>query len=104
MACSVDVEQILCSLANHVIAFLLPPAVPFPRNFIQSIRVIHTRLFRIFAIIYTNHFSKLEEIGAASHLNTSFKHFMLFAWEFDLVPSNEVDALKDIIEQLKKKL
>ena len=30
-------------------------------------------MFRIYAIVYCNHFSKLESVGASSHLNTSFK-------------------------------
>lgn len=76
-------------------------ATPFPKNFMASIKVIYTRLFRIFAIIYCHHFLQLEELGAVSHLNTSFKHFIFFTWEFDLVQTAEQEALQDIIEELK---
>ncbi len=76
-------------------------ANPFPRNFLQSVKVIYTRLFRIFAIVYTHHFSKLEQIGAVSHLNTSFKHFLFFVWEYDLVAPAELEALHEIVEELR---
>ena len=36
--------------------------IPFPRNFIQTLKIIYTRFFRIFAIIYSNYFSKLESM------------------------------------------
>lgn len=76
---------------------------PFPKNFISCIKVIYTRLFRIFAIVYSHHFSKLEQLGAVSHLNTSFKHFIYFIWEYDLVQANELDALHDIIAELRSR-
>jgi hypothetical protein len=65
--------------------------------------VIYTRFFRVFAIIYSHHFSKLEQAGAVSHMNTSFKHLMLFIWEYELVASNEFDALKDIVTEIRVK-
>ncbi|CAM9341103.1 unnamed protein product, partial [Sphacelaria rigidula] len=34
---------------------------------------IFKRLFRVFAIIYCSHFDNIEQLGAAAHLNTSFK-------------------------------
>ncbi len=67
----------------------------------QSIKQLYTRMFRVLAIIYCHHFHQLEELGAVSHLNTSFKHFVFFVWEYDLVSSGELAALHDIIEELK---
>lgn len=67
----------------------------------QSIKVIFTRLFRIFAIVYYHHFTALEGIGAVSHLNTSFKHFMFFVWEFDLVADAEQEALAEILKEIR---
>lgn len=66
------------------------------------VKSIFTRMFRIFAIIYTHHFSKLEELGAVAHLNTSFKHYLFFIWEFDLVDAREIDALRDIAGELRQ--
>jgi MOB kinase activator 1 len=74
---------------------------PFPRNFQNIIKQIFTRLFRVFAIIYNNHFSKMERLGAVAHLNTSFKHFIFFSWEFDLVERREMDALASIVGELR---
>ncbi len=69
----------------------------------QSIKVIYTRIFRIFAIVYSHHFSKLERIGAVSHLNTSFKHFLYFIWEYDIVANAELEALNDIVQEIKSR-
>lgn len=76
---------------------------PFPRNYMAVVKQIFTRMFRIFAIIYTNHFTKLEQMGAAAHLNTSFKHFMFFIWQFDLVDPRELVALQQIVGELRTK-
>ncbi|CAE7456802.1 MOB1A [Symbiodinium microadriaticum] len=74
---------------------------PFPRNYMTVVKQIFTRLFRIFAIIYTHHFTRLEELCAVAHLNTSFKHFCFFIWEYDLVDARELGALQDIASALK---
>jgi MOB kinase activator 1 len=58
-------------------------------------------MFRLFAIIYSQHFSKLEELGAAAHLNTSFKHYLFFIWEFDLVDARELGAIQPIVDELR---
>jgi len=76
---------------------------PFPRNYLAVVKQIFTRMFRIFAIIYTNHFTKLEQMGAAAHLNTSFKHYMFFIWQFDLVDARELVALQHIVGELRAK-
>lgn len=92
-----------------IFIFLLPTyrfvllATPFPKNFVALIKQIFTRFFRIFAIIYSNHYIKLEQVAGVSHLNTSFKHFMYFVWEFDLVSNSELDALKDIVCEIRNR-
>lgn len=63
--------------------------------------MIFTRIFRVYAIVYAHHFAKLENMGAAAHLNTSFKHFLYFVWEFDLVQPAELDALRDIVQEIQ---
>lgn len=86
---------------NNPQLFPTAAATPFPKTFAQSIKVVYTRMFRVFAIIYCHHFSQLEELGAVRHLNTSFKHFIFFQWEHALVAEKELDALRDIIQELK---
>jgi hypothetical protein len=78
-------------------------AVPFPKHFLQSMKVIYTRIFRVFAIVYSHHFSKLEAIGAVSHLNTSFKHFLYFVWEFNLQQMSDLEALNDIVVEIRNR-
>ena len=59
--------------------------VPFPKSFAGVVRTIWRRLFRVYAHVYCEHFSVIVGLGLESHLNTSFKHFVLFAKEFEYV-------------------
>lgn len=88
---------------NNETLFPTSSFAPFPKNFLQAIKVIYTRIFRVFAIVYSYHFQKLEKIGAVSHLNTSFKHFLFFIWEYDLVQSNELEALQEIVQEIRSR-
>ena len=36
------------------------------------------RLFYVYAHMYMHHFAVLKEMGAEPHLNTCFRHFVLF--------------------------
>jgi len=56
---------------------------PFPKGFGGVVRTILRRLFRVYAHVYCEHFSVIVGLGLESHLNTSFKHFVLFAKEFE---------------------
>jgi MOB kinase activator 1 len=76
---------------------------PFPKNFEKTIQSIFSRLFRIYSIIYTNFMGQIDSVGAAPHLHTSFKHFMLFVWEFDLVKEQEFEAIAPLIQEIKAK-
>ena len=53
--------------------------VPFPQNFVDVVKVIFKRLFRVYAHIYHSHFKHVCSLGEEAHLNTCFKHFMYFA-------------------------
>ena len=39
------------------------------------------------------------KINEVVHLNTSFKHFILFSHEFDLIPQKQLEPLKEQIKQ-----
>jgi len=58
---------------------------PFPKEFMDYIRAIYKRMYRVFAIIYHQHFEAIEAMDAAAHLNTCFKHFVFFILEFALL-------------------
>jgi len=73
---------------------------PFPPNFIQIIKTIMKRLFRIYAHIYHEHFDHVKQLNAIEHVNTSFKHFILFTQEFKLVENKDLTPLADLIQKL----
>mmetsp|Transcript_22018 Transcript_22018/g.67589 ORF Transcript_22018/g.67589 Transcript_22018/m.67589 type:complete len:178 (+) Transcript_22018:265-798(+) len=74
----------------------------FPRSFKETVKTVFKRLFRAFAIIYASRFQQMEALGAVAHLNTSFKHFIFFCLEFDLVGQRELQALSPIVQPLVK--
>ncbi|KZV43525.1 MOB kinase activator-like 1, partial [Dorcoceras hygrometricum] len=53
---------------------------PFPHNFSDIVKTILKRLFRVYAHIYHSHFQTIVNLKEAAHLNTCFKHFVLFTW------------------------
>jgi MOB kinase activator 1 len=69
----------------------------YPADFYDVVKNIFRRLFRVFAHIYYSHFDKVRELQEESHLNTAFKHFMLFVWEFDLISQEELTPLNDLL-------
>merc|ERR1711974_3162 len=71
--------------------------VPFPPCFRKGIKVIYKRLFRVYAHIFHSHFKEMLEQEADAHLNHSFKHFIYFVKEFDLVDAKDLEPLKDLI-------
>jgi len=77
--------------------------VPFPKNFLNLVKNIFKRLFRVYAHIYHSHFQKIVNLGEEAHLNTSFKHFIYFVQEFTLVDKKELAPLAELITQLVNK-
>lgn len=88
------------SQLNDETLFPLQLGTPFPKNFQNVVKVIFKRLFRVYAHIYHEHFSKIIGLGAEAHLNTCFKHFIYFVYEFKLIETKELAPLKDLIDSL----
>ena len=86
---------------NNEEIFPVQEAQPFPPNFKSYVKDIFKRLFRIFAIIYHRHFGVIESLDAAAHLNTCFKHFTFFCFEYDLVDEREMRALPGPTERMR---
>ena len=42
-------------------------------------------------------------MGAVAHLNTCFKHFMFFCFEFELLKNEEMECINEIITELRLK-
>ncbi|EMC96641.1 hypothetical protein BAUCODRAFT_70071 [Baudoinia panamericana UAMH 10762] len=81
------ISHLLTWTSNHLSnpnVFPTHPGVPFPANFQNTIRTIFKRLYRIYAHIYCHHYGVVRGLGLEAHLNTGFKHYVLFVEEFDL--------------------
>jgi len=87
---------------NNESIFPVQESQPFPDEFFNYVKAIFKRLFRVFAIVYHRHFQVIEAVEAAKHLNTCFKHFMFFCFEFGLLPPNETKALSGPVKNLQK--
>ena len=74
--------------------------MPFPKNFNSIAKTILKRLFRVYAHIYHQHFTEVVQLGEEAHLNTSFKHFIFFVQEFNLIDKRELAPLNELIDKL----
>ncbi|KAL9650550.1 hypothetical protein ABK040_004768 [Willaertia magna] len=88
------------SLVNNEEIFPSDPNKDFPKDFHKIIKNIFKRLFRVYAHIYAHHLDQVKKLGEEAHLNTSFKHFMYFSFEFDLIPPGELEPLEQVIISL----
>lgn len=76
--------------------------VAFPRNFITIAKTILKRLFRVYAHIYHAHFDDIITLQEEAHLNTSFKHFIYFVNEFNLIEKRELTPMQELIDRMMK--
>lgn len=88
------------SYLNDKTIFPDDPSTPFPKEFSKIVRDIFKRLFRVYAHMFCAHLEDVKKLGEHAHLNTSFKHFMYFVFEFDLIPTTELVPLREVIIQL----
>lgn len=76
---------------------------PFPKNFKETAKVILKRLFRVYAHMYHAHFNTIVKLKEEAHLNTSFKHFIFFVQEFNMIDKKELAPLAELIQQLSSR-
>jgi MOB kinase activator 1 len=76
--------------------------VPFPKDFLNIAKSILKRLFRVYAHIYYEHFQHVLQLKEEQHLNTSFKYFIYFVLNFNLVEPKELAPLQQLIDKLVK--
>lgn len=80
----------------HVIS-----GVAFPKTFPMLIRQIFKRLYRVYAHIYCHHYPVIIQLGLEPHLNTSFKHYVLFIDEHGLASGKDFwGPLGDLVESM----
>ncbi|PKI85667.1 Mob1p [Malassezia vespertilionis] len=80
--------------------FPVEPSMPFPRNFVDRVKAILRRLFRIYAHMYNHHFAQVCALHLEVHLNTSYRHFLLFVTEYNLVDPKEMAPLAELNDAL----
>ena len=85
---------------NNERIFPVEETETFPSDFVVYVKDIFKRMFRVYAIIYNSFFDLFKQFDAVKHLNTSFKHFMFFAFQFKLISDKEVKALKNLVNRL----
>lgn len=73
---------------------------PFPKNFLQVVRKILSRLFRVFVHVYIHHFDRIAQMGSEAHVNTCYKHFYYFVKEFGLIDTKELEPLKEMTARM----
>ncbi|OOF99576.1 maintenance of ploidy protein mob1 [Aspergillus sclerotioniger CBS 115572] len=88
---SVDNEQIFPSRLG----------VPFPKVFPSLVRQIFKRMYRVYAHIYCHHYPVVVHLGLEPHLNTSFKHYVLFIDEHRLASGKDFwGPLGDLVDSM----
>ncbi|CAJ0851828.1 9319_t:CDS:2 [Entrophospora sp. SA101] len=100
LSAPVYVDHLIEWVQNQLDDESIFPSVPFPKNFQNVVKTIFKRLFRIYAHIYLAHFSAIVALGEEAHLNTSFKHFIYFIQEFQLIEKKELQPLSELIASL----
>lgn len=75
--------------------------VPFPKTFPSMIRQVFKRMYRVYAHIYCHHYPVIRELGLEAHLNTSFKHYVLFIDEHNLASGKDFwGPLGDLVDSM----
>ncbi|MCJ1284416.1 Mitotic exit network component [Xylographa opegraphella] len=75
--------------------------VPFPKTFPTLIRQLFKRLYRVYAHIYCHHYPVIVQLGLEPHLNTSFKHYVLFIDEHGLASGKDFwGPLGDLVDSM----
>ncbi|GKZ74069.1 MOB kinase activator 1B [Aspergillus niger] len=88
---SIDNEQIFPSRLG----------VPFPKVFPSLVRQIFKRMYRVYAHIYCHHYPVVVHLGLEPHLNTSFKHYVLFIDEHRLASGKDFwGPLGDLVDSM----
>ena len=85
---------------NNEEVFPCTVGVPFPKKFPKVVQMIFKRLFRVYAHIYLHHLNQITQLEEEPHLNSSFKHFMLFVSNFNLLDKKEVAPMLCVIKLL----
>jgi len=88
--------KVICLIANYINL-----GVPFPKTFPALIRQLFKRLYRVYAHIYCHHYPVIVQLGLEPHLNTSFKHYVLFIDEHGLASGKDFwGPMGDLVDSM----
>ena len=74
-----------------------------PRNVLASIVFLGGIWWLKMSTIIRELFKDVRSMDMEPHLNTSFKHFIFFAQEFQILPQSEMEPLQPCIDVLTRK-
>jgi MOB kinase activator 1 len=72
----------------------------YPKDFKAIVGKIMSRLFRVYAHLYADHMEDMEGSETIRHLNTSLRHFILFSRKYNLVPREQFEPIKHIVDRI----
>lgn len=89
------------STIDNEVVFPSRIGVNFPKSFPSMIRQVFKRMYRVYAHIYCHHYPVVHELGLEPHLNTSFKHYVLFIDEHHLCSGKDFwGPLGDLVDSM----
>ena len=78
--------------------FPVKQGIEFSPKSNATFKLIFKRMARVYAHLYYCHFEDVKELQVDQILNTSFKHFMLFANQFNLLPAKDIPFLISLLK------
>ena len=69
--------------------------------FLERVQLVYRRLARVFAHIYLEHAEHVSSLGVERLLNSTFKHFVYFGFEFELLEQGaDLQPLEPVVRRL----
>jgi len=94
--------RMMVDSAHELLVNIVPrDGGPYPKDFMDQMRTLHRRSFRVFAHAYLDHIDDFVQMEAEAHLNCCFKQFLFFVREFDLVTSEDMKPLQALIAKFE---
>ncbi len=72
----------------------------YPPNFKSIVSSVFKRLIRVFVHIYYAHYTTICTLNEECHINTAFKHYMLFIAEYDLLHHEDLLPVETLVRNI----
>lgn len=93
------ISYIQSNLSNRDF-FPLSSSGNYPVNFDDIVKQIMNKAFRFYAHVYYHHMKQLKSANLDLSFNSSFRHFVFFVYEFNLIDKDQVEPLRDTIQTI----